>query len=76
MGSAAYYPALSFTSARAPYAVAGTSLWEAGLGLGYAIVPALRLELRYRHQGGSGDLALSRDEVAFGVTYRPERAQP
>lgn len=76
VGSAAYYPALSFTSARAPYALSGTSLWEAGLGVGYAIAPALRLDLRYRHQGGGGDVILSRDEVALGVTYRPERSQP
>ncbi len=76
LATAAYFPALSFSATRAPYPVSGTSLWEAGLGLGYAFAPKLRLDLRYRHQSGGGDLALTRDELSLGVTFRPERQQP
>ncbi|HEY9897734.1 MAG TPA: carboxypeptidase regulatory-like domain-containing protein [Pantanalinema sp.] len=76
LGSLAYYPALSFNAARAPYAVALTRLWEGAIGLGYAVTPALRLEGRYRHQAWGGDLTIDRDDVSIGVTYRPERTQP
>ncbi|MNY39970.1 hypothetical protein D3C86_1746820 [compost metagenome] len=76
VGTLAYYPALSINAPRAPYAVAGMRLWEGAIGLGYAVTPALRLEGRYRHQAWGGDLAIDRDDVALGVTFRPERSQP
>lgn len=72
-GSGAYYPSVGFKLDNAPYGVVDVGMTEATLGVGYAVVPSLRLDLRYARQMWRGSVLEDQDVVGVGLTYRPER---
>lgn len=72
-GSAAYYPNVGFKLDSAPYTISDVGLTEGTLGVGYSVLPALRLDLRYARQMWRGSVMEDQDVLGVGLTYRPER---
>lgn len=79
MLDADYFPSfLTYSSLKeAPSQLSGLQGLEAGLKLGYTVVPGLQLQVGYRHETwGATGYAQDADVVLLGVASRPAEVRP
>lgn len=72
-----YYTATNVTLTNAPYQLTGLTGGKLKLGLGYDLVPSIRLDVGYRHDyWRATNYSEDADVVTVGVSYHPAEVTP